>query len=634
MNRNMLTVPSLVVAAVLFVAVNVLSQATLRQSRLDLTANQLFTLSQGTRNILTSLKEPITLKLFFSEKLAGMAPQLRTYGQRVRELLEEYAHRSNGKIRLQVIDPEPFSDSEDRAVEAGIQGIPVDQGSGQPAYFGLVGTNSTDHLETLPYFSQEREQFLEYDISKLVYALTDPKRPVVGIITDMDLTYGSGGMAAAMRGEGKPYGFLRQLRESFDVRILRPDLTKPDLTLIDNDISVLAVIRPRKLAEPVLYAIDQYVLHGGKAIVYVDPYVESTNTPPDPATIAPTDAAKSATLPRLLTAWGIEMDAKRFVADPTLAVRVAVGEGGRRRAVPYPGWLSLKPGNFASDDPITADLASLMFGSAGALTKRQDAGISFTPLVFSSERAQLLDVTELTGQTAPEALMALLTPGGLVQTLVARIGGSLKTAFPEHKPVDGQPKPLSESVQPANLIVVADTDMLEDRFWVQEQDFLGQRMLVPFAANVDFLINSIDNLSGSGDLIGLRGRAGAARPFMMVENLNRAAAERFLAREQALRKKLSDIERQVAELQARAKPGSGSAILSKEEQVAMERYRSEVLSTRKELRQVQHSLNQNIERLSALVKAVNIAIVPMLVAFFALALAGWRTRRRRLTVRE
>ncbi|MEI8395749.1 MAG: Gldg family protein [Rhodospirillaceae bacterium] len=631
MNRRQLPIAALGVAAILFLAINVLAQAGLRQARLDLTADRLFTLSQGTRNILGGLKDPITLKLYFSESLAAAAPQFRTYGQRVRELLEEYANRSHGMITLQVLDPEPFSDAEDRAVAAGLQGVPLDQASGSAAYFGLIGTGATDTREVIPFFNQDREPFLEYDLSRLVYALSDPKKPVVGVISDMDLTFGPGGMAAAMRGEIRPYAFLQQLRQNFDVRVL-----KNDLATVDADVTVLLVLRPQKLADKALYAIDRYVTGGGHAVLYVDPFAESAvdQTGPDGT---PRPAIRTATLTKLFQAWGIEMDDKHFVADPSLAIRVGSGEGSKRRAVPYPAWLNIAPENINPTDMVTARLSGLTVGSAGALAKRKDAEISFTPLFFTSPRAQMLDTAKLGGaQPDPEEMMAALAPTGETKVLAARISGTLKSAFPDGppgaKPGDPKPAPVAK---PTDLIVVADTDILEDRFWVQEQNFLGQRIAVPFASNADFLVNAIDNLTGSSDLIGLRGRAGAARPFVMVENLHRAAGEQFLAREQALRKKLEQAQRQITELQNRQKAGSGSgALLSKEEQATIERFKGEVLQTRKELREVQHTLNRDIERLGATLKAINIGLMPLLVAGFALGLAGWRARRRARTVHD
>jgi ABC-type uncharacterized transport system involved in gliding motility auxiliary subunit len=653
LNRRLLSMAALAVAAVLFIAINTLSQATLHQARLDLTADRLFTLSPGTRNILASLKEPIRLRLFFSDKLTTSIPQFRTYSQRVRETLEAYANLSHGMVRLEVIDPEPFSPAEDQAVEAGIQGIPLDQDAAQPVYFGLSGTNSTDHHEAIPYFSQDRETMLEYDISKLVYALTDPKKPVIGVIAGMDMDYGPGGVMGAMRGQSQPYAFAGQLRQQFDLRILR------DVTHIDKDITALLVLRPQRLSDATLYAIDQYVLAGGRAMVYVDPWIESTAVVPGPNG-TPLPKTEAATLPRLFQAWGLEMDDKHFVADPGLATRVTVGEGGHRHTTPYPAWLSITPETLNRNDAVTADLASLTFASAGALSQIKDASTSFTPLVWSSPRAQMLDA-QMLEDPDPEALMAALAAAGTQdahsRVLAVRLSGPVKTAFPDGpppppvKPADGplaeaaKPasatpalppgKPLAASAEPVHVIVVADTDLLEDRFWAQEQNFLGQHMLVPFAANVDFLINGLDNLTGSSDLISLRGRAGATRPFVMVDNLRRSAGEQFAAREQALRKQLEQTEHQISELKGKAKPGGSGVLLSKEEQAAIDGFQADVLRTRKELREVQHTLNHDIERLATLVKVINIGAMPVLVGCFALGLASWRQRRRRSrTVRD
>lgn len=624
MTRKSLSLAALALAAVLFVAVNVLSQATLRSARLDLTADRLYTLSPGTKNVIAGVREPITLKLFFSEKLAGEVPVLRTYGQRVRELLEAYAGRSDGRIRLQVIDPEPFSDAEDMAVEAGVKPVPLDRASGRQIYFGLVGTNTTDKQEVIPFFQQERETFLEYDLTRLVYNLSDPKKPVVAILTGMELEYGPGGIMAAMRGGGQPYAVYSQLTALFDVRLL-----KGDVSAIDEDVNVLVVARPKALSDRTLYAVDQYVLKGGHAVLFVDPWAESdveagSGGMPDPT------ASKTAALPKLFDAWGLSMDAGRFVADPRLAVNVSVG----RRAVPYAAWLSVDDAHRDRKDVVTADLGTVNLATAGSLRMKEGASLTFTPLLTSSASGQMVDVALVMGRPEPEKLMASLKAQGQAEVLAARVSGTLTSAFAA-PPGEGAGKPhLSESARPANLIVVADSDLLEDRFWVETQPALGQRLAVPFAGNGDFVVNAVENLAGSADLISLRGRAGSVRPFVLVDDLRRAAGQQMLGHEQELRQRLEDTERRIAELQGKAKGGAG-ALLSAEEQQAIDGFRGEVLRIRKELRDVQHTLNRDIERLAATVKAVNIVAVPLVVAVAAVGVAGLRARRRRaLQVRD
>jgi len=682
MNRQQMSLTALGFGLFLFAAINVWSGVAVRDSRLDLTADGLYTLSPGTKHILEQIPEPITLRLYFSEKLSSDVPGFRVYGARVRELLEEYANRSKGMIKLQVIDPEPFSDDEDRAVKLGIQGVPLDQQSGQQVYFGLVGTNSTDRREVIPFFQQEREAFLEYDLTKLVYALTDPKKPVVGVLSEMPLEFGAGGVMAAMRGQSQPYAVLEQLRQSFEVRLLKNDLSR-----IDDEIKVLVLARPKNLPPAAQFAVDQFVLKGGRVVALVDPWAESAAAQTNAAGLPDAGTSQEANVPALLKAWGLELVPGKFVADPKLALRVADGEGNRRRTVPYPAWLSIPAANLDHDDVITTNLKSLNLASAGALKVLPDTGLTVRPLITSSDQAQLVDLDKIKLRADPDAVTGALTGQGERQILAARITGTVKTAFPDGAPAappakadaakpDAAPaeatapataeakpegeaaaataetKPageakaepaktetgaeagaLKESRQPANLIVIADSDLLEDRFWVQSQDFFGQRFLVPMASNADLLVNAIDNLTGSNDLIGLRGRAGSARPFTVVEDLRRAASRKFQAQEQELRRQLLEAQKQINDLEGKSKGGS-STLLSPEEQAAIDRFKQQVLQTRKELRDVQHNLNRDIDALSTTVKAINIGLMPLLVALVAVVAAGWRRRRRATPVRD
>ncbi len=637
MNRKTMSLAALVLAAVLFVAVNVLSGTALRGARLDLTEDGLYTLSPGTLNVIAGIQEPVTLRLYWSERLANDLPALRVYGTRVRELLEEYAARSAGKIRLEVIDPEPFSDEEDRAVAAGLEGAPVDRASGRAFYFGLIGTNTVDKREVIPFFPQERERFLEYDLTRLVHALADPKKPVVGLLTDMPLEYGPGGIMAAMRGGSQPYALLASLRAFFEVRMIPTDAAS-----IDPDVSVLVVARPMGLSDWTLYAIDQHVMRGGRAVFFVDPFAESAV---DPATgRADPIQPRTAALPRLFDAWGIAMDSERFVADPALALEVNAGEGGRRRVTPYVPWLAIDDAHRDASDVVTAQLGVVNVASAGAVSVKEGASVALTPLMTSSAAAHLLPVVDLQGRPEPEKLLGAAQGPGEPRVIAARVSGALKSAFPDGPPPppeakEGEAQPpvplsephLKETAEPANLIVVADSDLLEDRFWVETQSLMGQRFTVPFAGNGDFVVNAVENLGGSGDLIGLRGRAGAARPFIVVQDLRRAAGQQMLAREQELTQQLTETERRIAELQTKAKSGGG-ALLPAEEQEAIDSFRAEVLRIRKELRDVQHALNRDIESLATAVKAVNIVAAPLAVALAAVALAAFRRRTRKARV--
>lgn len=632
MNRKNMALAALGLAAVAFVGVNIAAQNGLRSYRFDLTEDGLYTLSPGTLKILSDLKEPVTLRFFFSDKLSNEVPSIRTYGTRVRELLQEYAERSNGKINLQIIDPEPYSEAEDRATAAGVSGVPLDSTSGRQFYFGLTGTNTIDKQVAIPFFQQERESFLEYDVTKLVYELGSPDKPVVSILTDIPLEFGAGGPMGAMRGQSRPFAIMSQLKSFFEVKMLSPAST----TAIDDKTRVLIVARPEKLPDAALYAVDQYVMRGGNALFLVDPLVESDT---DPRTGMPPEVPNSAVPTKLFDAWGIDVPSDRFVADPRLAISINAGTGARRRAVPYPVWLAIGDKNRDARDVVTAQLGTLNLASVGAIKLKAGASATLTPLVTSSNAGQLMENSKVGPRPDPEKLIGDMKAGGEVMTLAARVGGSLKSAFAEPpKAADPTKAPdpskfLKESAKPANLIIVADSDMIEDRFWADTQQVLGQSVLVPFAANGDFIVNAVENLTGGAELNGLRGRAGSTRPFIALDELRRKAGEQMGAREQELSTQLRDAERQLSELQSKAKKGS-SSVLSQEERDTIERFRADATRIRKDLRDVQHTLNKDIDALSAAVKAINIVLVPLIVAIAAFGLAWVRARRRALRTRD
>ena len=653
MTQKPLGFAALAAAAGLFLAVNIAAAWGLHGWRVDFTADRLHTLSQGTRNTLAALKEPVTLKLFFSAKLSDQIPQFKAYGARVREMVLTYAARSGGKVKFEIIDPTPFSEAEDSAVQAGIQGVPIDNSSGRQFYFGLQGSGAGDKREVISFFTQERERFLEYDLTRLIHNLNQTKKPLIAVIGDAPLEFGPGGIMAAMRGAARPYMVLQLLRQTFDVKALGGDAAE-----IDDEAAVLIVARPTSLTPKALYAVDQFVLNKGRALVFVDPAVESA------AQGAPGggQAVPRAEMPDLLAAWGVEMEPARFVADRRLGLPVETDDGGgaRGRIVPHPAWLGLGDAAINRDDVVTAELAVVNVGSIGSLKAREGSGLTFAPLLVSSEQATLMEVEKLGARPDPEGILRALKPTGQRYVLAARITGRVKTAFPNGAPPDPVPetkegekkddgavpspekkpedaKPLrphrAESAAPANLIVVADSDLLEDRFWSRVRDFLGQQVAVPFASNGDFVVNAVDNLAGSDDLIRLRSRGISYRPFTVVDDLRRDAADRFLARRDELQKALEDIEKRLNELQDRKKQSAAAAAtLSAEEESAIEKFRDEMVRIRRQLREVQHGLERDIENLAAWLKVINIGLVPIGVLAVAALIALARKHRRRIRV--
>lgn len=636
MNTRLLSGGGLLLALVAFLAVNIIGNQTLTSMRLDVTESKLFTLSQGTRNILDSLKEPVNLRYYFSNKLLAGYPDLQTYGVRVRDLLEEYASRSGGQIKLSVIDPEPFSEAEDQAVAFGIRQLPVSE-VGDMAYFGLVGTNSVDQEIAIPFFDPSQEQALEYDLTKLVYNLAHPKKRVVGVISGLPIF----GTPDPYGRPAQPWTVVPVLREAFDLRELRADLVS-----IDKDIDTLVVIHPENLPEETQYAIDQFVLKGGKAMVFVDPSAENDSTVPDPANPTVLPEHKS-DLPKLLAAWGLKLLEGKVAADTDAAIRVSYTGNRGPQEIEYLPWLHLEEKNLNRDDFTTSQLKLINVGSSGVLQRLEGATTTITPLIETGSNSGLLDAEAVMIVRDPRGLLESFKPEGKPQMLAARVTGKVKSAFPGGKvekagsnpagqPADGgnagketvtKPNHVEESAQPINVIVVADTDLLADSFWIRMQQSMGVRVPTPFADNGNFLVNAIDNLGGNSDLISLRSRGSSSRPFTVVEQIQKDAEAQFRNKERALQEKLQETEKKIAELQQQKDQTAGT-LMSPQQKAEVEKFKAEMINTRKQLRDVQHDLRKNIEGLGTKLRIVNIALVPVLLGAFAIVFALMRRTRR------
>src|SRR5579863_5415903 len=315
LSRRLATAIALFAVAVLFVAINVIANNALRASRVDLTQQHLYTLSDGSRKTLAHIDEPITLRLYYSPRLGDDVPSYGVFAQRVREMLEEYAALAKGKIKLEILDPQPFSATEDRAVAFGLQGVPIDAG-GEQVYFGLAATNSTDDQQVIPFFQPDRERFLEYDLTKLIYSLAHPKKIVVGVVSSLPL---EGDFMAAMQGKPlEPYAVIEQLRPLYEVRTL-----SSGFDAIAGDVDVLMIAQPQNLPEKTLYAIDQFVLKGGKALAFVDPHSETQLA--HAGRMSPPGSPSSSDLEKLFAAWGVTLDKDKIAADRRYARRVNAG---------------------------------------------------------------------------------------------------------------------------------------------------------------------------------------------------------------------------------------------------------------------------------------------------------------------
>jgi ABC-type uncharacterized transport system involved in gliding motility auxiliary subunit len=616
-------VGGLIALAVLFLGVVMLSNLGLRGMRLDLTQNRLYTLSPGTREVLAEIKEPINLYFYFSrESAAKQAPLLMPYANRVREFVEELAARSGGKIRLRVIDPQPFSDDEDRATEFGLQ--PLQNGGGDSLFFGLAGTNSTDGRASIPSFQADREEFLEYDVAKLINELGSPKKPVIGLISSLGLQ----GQFNPMTGQmGEQWPILTSLQDLFTMRTLNADVDH-----IDKDVDVLMLVHPKGWSHKTLYAIDQFVMRGGKVLLFVDPNAGGDTAGQDPSNpLAGAMADHSSDLEPLLKAWGVDYDPTKVIGDLELGLEVRTSM--QSPPVRHIGILGLTNRNMNQKDVITATLEKINLATAGAVSQHPGSKITFEPLLTSSASAAPIPAQRFNALTDPASLRDGFKPTGVHYAFAARITGTVDSAFPQGAPADQKPAAgppaahLAKSQAPANIVVVADTDLLMDYMWVQTRELFGQKVAQPFANNADFVANILDNLSGSSALISVRGRASFSRPFERVEALRRQADDRLRAKALELQGQLQQTETKLTDLQTKRNDQS-SLMLSTDQEAELKRFIAEKARIRKELRETQRGLDVDINRLETWLKAINIVLAPLAVAIVGVVLLSTRRKRR------
>jgi len=626
----------LVLSAILFVALNTFANVGLQNARLDLTERHLFTLSQGTRNIVTALREPVTLKFYYSEDVVTEIPALRAHAQRVRDMLREIAAASRGKVRVEEINPQSFSAQEDQALDAGLTAVPLRGGA--QMFLGVVGTNTVDGREVIGFVAPERDTYLEYDLARLIFSLSNPAKPLLGVVSNLPLDTGTGGLLLAMEGRSEPFILYQELLNSFEVQFLEQDFDR-----VPNEIKVLALVHPKELDPQTLYAIDQFVMRGGRVIAFIDPHSEVSLTA-GPAGQPLQGYTEASNIPLLMQRWGVEMNPDEVLTDRLRAQRVAAGGRQRRQLTDYTLWQRLIYEDFAADDPITAPLDALHVGSTGILRPTDDATTILTPLVTSSADAMIIDLERVKEAPSPDDLLREFEPAGERFTVAARLSGPVASAFPDGRPQadDEDEVPvavqtaehLTHTVEDANIVVFADSDLFDDRFWVQVQNFLGDRITVPTADNAAFVVNAVENLMGSNDLISLRAREPADRPFTVVEDIRRAAEARFLAEEQRLLARIDETEARLTTLRAELPEGAGAAALLTDAQAAeMAVLERELLEGRRALRAVQGDLRRDVDALGARLAFINMALVPLLVGAVWLALSLARRRARRARAR-
>ncbi len=640
LDKRTLAWSGLALAVVSFLAFNLLSANSLRGWRADFTRDSLYTISDGTRRALAGIDEPIDLRVYFSKKLGDAAPQYQKSFERVRTLLEQYRSLSRGKLRVTYFDPEPFSDAQDRADAAGIRGIALNQ-EGDQGYFGLHGTNTTDNEQSIPMFTQERERFIEYDVTRLIYALANPKKRIVGLLSTIPL---EGGMDPAQGMRGRPLPpqvILEQMKDVFEIKTLDKDLKQ-----VPKDVDVVMLVQPEALSQSALYAIDQYALGGGKILAFVDPVAETQGRNMG-GMMMPPSSPKFGDFDKILSSWGLAFDPTKVAGDKTHARRVQFGGRGGASVTQYVAWIGLDKRNLDARDVLSAGVEKINVASAGVLTKVDGATTTVTPILQTSDDAMLIAAEKVSMMPDAPGLLRDFKSEKKRLMLAARISGDAKSAFAEAPKVDaaapdpsnpGDPAKPTEAAKkdaaPAlphkstgkvNVIVVADTDLLQDQFWVQVREMMGQQIAVPHAHNSAFVVGALENLSGSDALISLRGRGVSDRPFTYVDAIRTNAEQKFRAEELVLTNKVKDVTEQLSKLE---KGADGETVLmTDKDKATIEGFRGELLSTRKKLRDVKLAMSQDIDRLDGWLKFFNIAFVPLMIGVAGLWYAARRRRR-------
>jgi len=625
--------PLIVLLAIIsFFSFNVLNKNFFKNLRFDLTESNIYTLSDGTKSILQSINEPLNFKLFYTKQIGDINPVYQNYYDRVKEILGQYVLLSNNKIKLKIFNPKPFSNEEDKAVEYGLQGVEIM--AGVYGYFGLIATNSTDDEEKIIFFQPDRTPFLEYDLSKIVTNLANPNRRIVGLYTDLPM-FGTFNPLAKTQdaAAAPPWAVYNQMKEFFEVKRIHEKTSS-----IPEGLELLMLVHPKKIPERLLYMIDQFVLKGGKLLVFIDPNSETESFSPNTNQVKEGD--NNSDLKELLDKWGVELVENKVVGDLLSARRVQIGASDQPSVTDYIAWLDIKKDHMDDTHQATSKVQRLTFATSGFLKNNEkNNNISFRRLVWSTTQSMQIDVADVKFTPNPTNLLRNFVPSNEELTLAAEIKGNFSSNFPDGPPDTNikndfdKNKHINESIKPTTLVILADTDMLYDEYWLKYQQS-GE--VVPIANNADFTVNLLEYLNGTEDLIGLRGKGVSSLPFVKVEKIQKEAEQKFRSKEQELLEKLNNYQSKLENIQKGSVEDGGKTLLTEKETLEIDKFREEMIFVRSELRKVQNALRKDIEKLDSILKFFNIFFVPILLIIISLVLGfiGRRKRYQKHIVRE
>ena len=604
----------------LFLFFNIIMFKILVNKKIDLTTDKLYTVSENTKSIIKNLSEPINIKLFFSNSLSKELSQIRDYEKRVRELLMSYKKISNKNITIEIIDPRPFTDQEDLANVYGIQGLQLNE-EGERFYFGAVFSNSVDDTTVIPFFELDREQFLEYDLTKTIYNLANTTKPNIGLISGLPLV----GRVNNSQGNAqyeRPFFIYQTLSEFFNVIDLSLEVSE-----MPENIDQLLIVHPKNLSDVTLYAIDQFVMTGKGVTIFTDPFSEFDNNLSKPE--SEKDFSNS-NLSRLFTSWGFDMKPGMVIGDIVNGRKVSLGPSNDQKIVTYVLWLAIQQNLLSNTDIITSNLDYIFLKSAGSIENlNTNSSLVIEPLISTSKESMLIERYKMQFRADPEQLLKDFESQDKSYIIGARIKGELDSAFTmeDIKKIELDTKQHINNIKDANIILFADTDLLADNTWISEQDLFGRNSITPIADNGRMVVNSIESMSGGRNLIGLRGRGSSNRPFLVIEDLQKKAELSFREKQISLQNELQGTEDKLKEIQSNQLGSSESK--TSEQNKAIEEFQSKILSIRKQLRDVQRQLNADIERLENNIKILNIWTMPLIVIILYFFIKVFTEKRRK-----
>ena len=573
--------------------------------KIDLTRDELYTLSEGSRAIVNQVEDDAVIQYFFSQSEANLPIMLKDYGRRVQELLAQFAALSP-QLRLEVYDPRPDSDEEEMAARYGIHGAQTPDGA---SFIMGAALQFQDQTFAIPFFDPRKEMFLEYEIaSMLARARETESRKVLGLLSGMALTAQEFTQPyMAQQATPEDWLFVKELERIFTIKELPVTVEE-----IPDDIDLLLVLHPINMSEKTEYAIEQYILRGGKTALIVDP---SARTVPDTSPTAAQSGRQTASrsnMANLFTALGVQYNELLVAADPQHSTRVSSRSG----PVQYPFWLSLNADNFNHDQIITNQLNTMLLIEPGFFKPIPGTKFTFTPLISTSSSPGTINSSQLAFITPQNTAIYKTVNGPLA--LAALITGRFSAAFSE-KPTDSQyaEEHLTQASEENTVLLIGDVDFINNSYSVRKLNFLGQSITQPLNQNIAFLTNALEFLTGSTELISIRSRGSFQRPFERVAEIEKHAQTKWFSVEQELTNKIQDLQQKLNELQ-RAKSQNNQILISREQQAEIDQFKIEQLEFKRKRREVRKNLRQDIERLGTILTLLNIALVPLLVLLFEL----------------